>query len=1589
MVVNDARRLTAIDPTHFGAAERKVDIFVVQEVALVEAPGLVEECRTEQHGSAGEDIDCRRGAEHAHRGPEASIRSGGETIEIHPDAVDQVGAVPQQHRLDGADSIVVGKHTEQRGQPGAVDFNVVVEHGDGGLGPAPSQPDPGVRGRAEAPVLDADDVVDARAVVTRRHDGATAVVHHNRPDHRCTVDVGRGGERCKAGSNRFADTMMGDYDDRGGNGHRVDPTERVGAIPSSAMSTISSRLPGARRRSRRDAPPRASIVLAVYDPPLSALWSQLDAIAGQTSDDWECIIVDDASTRPEVIEMLRTWLDADSTRFRLIERASNGGIAAATNDGIDAAIGEILTICDHDDVIHTAAVARVLEHFDAHPDDDVVYTDEQIIDADGRTVAAYLKPDYSPRRHLGHHYLAHLVAARRDAIGDLRVRPEYEPSQDYDFYLRVVERAAARGQGVGHIAEVLYSWRAIAGSSALAAGEKPEMADAVERCSQAALDRRGIDARARTVEFDGTPTTSVLLETSSPAPRIDVIEVNASTSPADVNRTVAATDATVIVLSPDAERFDAEWAAPLAVEAVRPDVGVVGPLVATEPTATGTSGTILSVGRVVRPALDDTFAGDPLDSAGPWGAFFVAREVTAVAPWGLAVERSAFESAGGLETDVGLDVAVAELCVRLAALGRSTVWTPAASVRLGGPILDGRTQLIDSHSARRAEVDADLRRAIGRTPGLADEQYDLTGLAHVDLVALDPYRRANMLVYSGDVDLVTSDVFDTVVTRAVARPSDLFIELAGRLDLPAHVTPAVFAQARREAERRARQQRSDARRVELLAGDLESRSAALDEHPDIAAPECTLDEIWSLMPSTWVDAAVGSTAELDLEAGALRPISETIELFRTARDRGVPVVLVSDIYLTGSQLTDLLERAGVDMELVDDVVTSADHRLGKAHGLLERVVADRGVEPGRVMHVGDNEIADVATAEDVGAEAIHLDVPTFSRHVELAPQPLRRWSSSSGTDLGISAAVRSTLVGAGALGHDASFQFGAAVAAPTLAGFSRWVSDSTAALGATHTHCMLREGATIAELMQMTAPDGPAPVPLHVSRWVTMRAAVVDGTVEELSTALARRADLTVAHVTDAFGCDPERVRHVLGTDRVPAGRLLDACAALSADDELKSTIVAASAELRARVVRYLHDRLHVDDDAPLVVSDVGWGGTIQEGLERILRSGGIDREVVGLYLALSSPGEQRLGRGARMWSYLPNETDDPLAARHSRAVAHHADTIERIMTPEIGTLIDIADDGTPVCRDPSEDPIPPTLAAAQRGVRATTLRLADRSLGLGDFDDSRWSSSGLRAAFAEIMADAVTTPSRPLAEALGAWPHDDVAGTSLRSIAGAELATAARFANVRDVALLDPTGRSWLAGVAGAANPTLAAHLAAERAGIPADRLAPESENGMARLSAFELGSDLAAIQVGDVVAVAPAGWSVLRLVGSVESLRSIRFDAGEHDALVDVGLFSIRLSTTDALPLPGREVDLRDEDITWVRAHPLDERRFAQRAGGHLLVDIAPAFAPTIRSVEVTAAFRSWRLDADSGLTRTPVAQRVDTQRRRVRNAVRNRWG
>jgi glycosyltransferase involved in cell wall biosynthesis len=86
---------------------------------------------------------------------------------------------------------------------------------------------------------------------------------------------------------------------------------------------------------------RFSVVVPTHERP-ELLGFALDSVAAQTVRDFECIVVDDCSTHPPRIP--------DDPRFRLIRLPDNRGPGAARNAGLDAALGDVLTFLDDDDL---------------------------------------------------------------------------------------------------------------------------------------------------------------------------------------------------------------------------------------------------------------------------------------------------------------------------------------------------------------------------------------------------------------------------------------------------------------------------------------------------------------------------------------------------------------------------------------------------------------------------------------------------------------------------------------------------------------------------------------------------------------------------------------------------------------------------------------------------------------------------------------------------------------------------------------------------------------------------------------------------------------------------------------------------------------------------------------------------------------------------------------------------------------------------------------------------------------------------------------------------------------------------------------
>jgi glycosyltransferase involved in cell wall biosynthesis len=110
--------------------------------------------------------------------------------------------------------------------------------------------------------------------------------------------------------------------------------------------------------------PRVTIIIATFNYGRH-LRTALDSVRAQTMLDWECIVVDDASTD----DTQAILADASGTdpRIRCILNARNLGVSAARNLALAEARGTYIQFLDADDAIAPEKLARQAAFLDAHP----------------------------------------------------------------------------------------------------------------------------------------------------------------------------------------------------------------------------------------------------------------------------------------------------------------------------------------------------------------------------------------------------------------------------------------------------------------------------------------------------------------------------------------------------------------------------------------------------------------------------------------------------------------------------------------------------------------------------------------------------------------------------------------------------------------------------------------------------------------------------------------------------------------------------------------------------------------------------------------------------------------------------------------------------------------------------------------------------------------------------------------------------------------------------------------------------------------------------------------------------------------------
>ncbi|MCK7544045.1 hypothetical protein MLC59_07675 [Marinobacter bryozoorum] len=301
-----------------------------------------------------------------------------------------------------------------------------------------------------------------------------------------------------------------------------------------------------------------------------------------------------------------------------------------------------------------------------------------------------------------------------------------------------------------------------------------------------------------------------------------------------------------------------------------------------------------------------------------------------------------------------------------------------------------------------------------------------------------------------NTELVTFDVFDTLLTSVLDHPEAVFLEVGRRSTRQTQIsdmmTPEAFARARTLAEQRIRELTDPGKDVTLL-----------QIYEELARCYSWLgDRVSELM-----------SCELAVEREALLLIPGMGEFLDWVRREVGRVAFVSDMYIPTEVIAEQLTHYGL-LKGDERLFVSGDCgcRKGTNGDLLRYALEDLGVSARHAVHVGKDWMVDVMSARKVGMGAIHFPTANLTRYEKRLNHAHWESRGTSSVYAGASRVARLESLASGQEVDQALLPVCSGVAAPLVVDYTLWVLRKAVDLGLTRLFFLAREGEVLFAVAQ-------------------------------------------------------------------------------------------------------------------------------------------------------------------------------------------------------------------------------------------------------------------------------------------------------------------------------------------------------------------------------------------------------------------------------------------------------------------------------------------------------------------------------------------
>lgn len=199
-------------------------------------------------------------------------------------------------------------------------------------------------------------------------------------------------------------------------------------------------------------------------------------------------------------------------------------------------------------------------------------------------------------------------------------------------------------------------------------------------------------------------------------------------------------------------------------------------------------------------------------------------------------------------------------------------------------------------------------------------------------------------------ECIIFDIFDTLVTRTIFYPDNLFRMIEEKFDKEFGVD-SDFMKVRKETEYQLR---------------------ISDTHEGDVSYEDIYDHIHLHSEYTLEMVEYLRKMDFDYELDILIPKPDAITLLRYAYDNDIDVLFVSDMYLTTKQVKAILEKHDIPFK-DENLLVSSDTGYRKDNtSVWKHLVDTKRIDPSKTLMIGDSEVSDAKLPGDFGIGTFHV-----------------------------------------------------------------------------------------------------------------------------------------------------------------------------------------------------------------------------------------------------------------------------------------------------------------------------------------------------------------------------------------------------------------------------------------------------------------------------------------------------------------------------------------------------------------------------------------------------------------------------------------